>query len=468
MLSYEPLISTTDPLYEQAATHIRNEIVSGRLKSGDRLPPIRKYAESLGVSRLTVHRAYSILCDEGIVISHPGSGTFVAELNNRDVARQYLGKFADHGPIIGFEQICRQAQIRSFATPMPDGSLIDLQDYFAYQMMLAQESNWNLYMAEWGGELELRKAFVPWFKELGADLNPDEIVINTGSRTLDTFLHFAVDPGETILVDEPWGILLKQVLKQEGIRAIGIDPSRMSPDELTELIERENVHGVLACPHYGFMTGVGWPVALLTRLYEVAKVKGISLLLSVGIGLMHHTTRRVLPPMPKGVNAWFTISLPVLTADTMQCTALSVPPEINDLLRRPQIGQEGMSRISQLALAQYLNKNFQRHLEKCRAEFGQRSQRLYHALRAHVHPEVNVFRAEGGHGMTIRFPHKPDAPELFRNALAENVAVVPNEYICFNPENFVNLRLLFNNIKLGEIEDAAERLARAINKSVIR
>lgn len=462
----EPLIPTSDPLYEQAAAHIRNEIISGRLQSGDRLPPIRKYAETLGVSRLTVHRAYSILSDEGIVEGHPGSGTFVAQLNNRELSKEYLGQFAKRGPMIEFEQICRQSQIRSFATPMPDGSLLDLQDYFAYQLMLSQENTWNLYMAEWGGEAELRRSFVPWFKKLGVELQPGEIVINTGSSTLDLFFHYALDPGDKILIDEPWGILFGRLMKHRGIRAIGIDPSRLGPEELTELIERENVHAVLASPHYGFATGIGWSDLLLNRLYEIAKIKKIQLLFTLGFGLLPHNAKRVLPPVPIGVNVWYGISLPFLTAGTMQATAISVPNEICDIVRGPESGPEGMTRIAQLAMARYLDKNFQRHLDKGRHEFGQRSNRLYHALRSQLNGDVEVLRADGGHGMTVRLPKTPNALALFNGALAENVAIVPNEYICQNPDNFANLRLLFNNIKLTEIDDAAERLARAINRTL--
>jgi len=462
----EPLIPASDPLYEQAAAHIRNEIISGRLQSGDRLPPIRKYAEKLGVSRLTVHRAYSLLSDEGIVVGHPGSGTFVAQLNNRELSKEYLGKFAVHGPMIEFEQICRQAQIRSFATPIPDGSLVDLQDYFAYQLMLSQENTWNLNIAEWGGESELRRAFVPWFKQLGVDLQRNEIVINTGSSALDLFVHYALDPCDTILVDEPWGILFTRLMKHRGVRAIGIDPSRICAEELAELVDRESVQAVLACPHYGFATGIGWSDSLLNRLYEIARVKNIQLLFTLGFGLLPHTAKRILPPAPNGVNIWYGISLPFLTAGALQASAMSIPNEMSEIVRGPESGPEGMTRIAQLAMARYLDKNFQRHLEKARHEFAQRSNRLYHALRSQLNGDIDVLRADGGHGMTLRLPKTPDASALFDSALAENVAIVPNEFICLNSDNFANLRLLFNNIKLTEIDDAAERLARAINRTL--
>src|SRR5260370_18721223 len=59
---------------------IRQAILDGRLRPGDRLSPSRDLARALTLSRATVTVAYERLAGEGFVTTRPGAGTFVSEL----------------------------------------------------------------------------------------------------------------------------------------------------------------------------------------------------------------------------------------------------------------------------------------------------------------------------------------------------------------------------------------------------
>lgn len=65
-------------LYEEIAESIRRQIVTGGLDVGDWLPPIREMAHDWSCTPGTVHRAYRVLGDEGLVVGRPGKGTRVA------------------------------------------------------------------------------------------------------------------------------------------------------------------------------------------------------------------------------------------------------------------------------------------------------------------------------------------------------------------------------------------------------
>lgn len=65
------------PLYHQLAEAMRWEISTGRLKLGERLTPVRKAADDLGVNLHTVRRAYSELLRDGLVESRGSQGTWV-------------------------------------------------------------------------------------------------------------------------------------------------------------------------------------------------------------------------------------------------------------------------------------------------------------------------------------------------------------------------------------------------------
>lgn len=66
------------PIYEQIETQIKDQIITGRLKSGDSIPSMRALAKMLMVSVITVQKAYENLKREGWIESAVGRGTIVA------------------------------------------------------------------------------------------------------------------------------------------------------------------------------------------------------------------------------------------------------------------------------------------------------------------------------------------------------------------------------------------------------
>jgi GntR family transcriptional regulator len=67
------------PFYLQVANQVKFLVASGRLETGEQLPPVRKLAEQLLINPNTVARAYRELESDGIVMTRRGAGVFVAE-----------------------------------------------------------------------------------------------------------------------------------------------------------------------------------------------------------------------------------------------------------------------------------------------------------------------------------------------------------------------------------------------------
>ena len=69
----------TGPLYLKLQQALESAIRTGRLKSGDALPPERDLAEYASISRVTVRKAVDELVRQGKLVRRHGSGTFVAK-----------------------------------------------------------------------------------------------------------------------------------------------------------------------------------------------------------------------------------------------------------------------------------------------------------------------------------------------------------------------------------------------------
>ena len=77
MLTYELKKSPSVPLYEALYRCIRDDILSGKLQAGEKLPSKRTLAEHLEISKVTVETAYSQLLAEGYLRSQEKIGYFV-------------------------------------------------------------------------------------------------------------------------------------------------------------------------------------------------------------------------------------------------------------------------------------------------------------------------------------------------------------------------------------------------------
>ncbi len=98
------------PMYQQIVDQVRAQILSGELKPGDPLPSIRKLAADLLASVITTKRDYADLEAEGLIVTRPGLGTFVADLSLEDIerlkAREVIGHLAnavEEGRSLGLE-----------------------------------------------------------------------------------------------------------------------------------------------------------------------------------------------------------------------------------------------------------------------------------------------------------------------------------------------------------------------------
>ncbi len=90
------------PAYLQLKEQLSSAIDDGRMAAGSALPSERGLAESLGLSRMTVRRAFERLVAEGLVEQRQGSGTYVKGRPLEQYIDRVLG-FADEARVLGFE-----------------------------------------------------------------------------------------------------------------------------------------------------------------------------------------------------------------------------------------------------------------------------------------------------------------------------------------------------------------------------
>ena len=84
MLTYNFSNIGSDSLYEYLYKCIKNDILLGNIRPGEKLPSKRTFAKNLGISVITVENAYAQLVAEGYLYSMPKRGFYAADLEIED------------------------------------------------------------------------------------------------------------------------------------------------------------------------------------------------------------------------------------------------------------------------------------------------------------------------------------------------------------------------------------------------
>ncbi|TIX53317.1 MAG: PLP-dependent aminotransferase family protein, partial [Mesorhizobium sp.] len=221
-------------LVESVMSTIRHRIAARSLTPGTRLPSIRAFARTMQVSKSTVVEAYERLAAEGIIRSRPGSGFYaagplaplsLAEIGPRLdravdplwVSRQSLE--AGDGvlkPGCGWlpASWMPEAGLRRALRTMARGDDVTLTDYGTPL-----------------GLAPLRHLLARRMAEHGIEASPDQIMLTeSGTQAIDLLCRFLLEPGDTVLVDDPCYFNFHALLRAHRAKVVGVPYTPSGPD----------------------------------------------------------------------------------------------------------------------------------------------------------------------------------------------------------------------------------------------
>lgn len=112
------------PLYLKLKKLVTEAIEQGRLASDEAIPAERDLARMLGISRVTVRKAFADLVAEGVLVQRQGSGTFIASKGPRiEQPLSRLTSFTEDMRLRGLKTDSDWLN-RSIALPTPEESLV--------------------------------------------------------------------------------------------------------------------------------------------------------------------------------------------------------------------------------------------------------------------------------------------------------------------------------------------------------
>src|SRR6185312_14350854 len=186
---------------------IRRRIGMRSLTPGAKLPSIRAFAATMRVSKSTVVEAYERLMAEGVIQSRPGSGYYVA-------APLAPLRLSEIGPKLDREidplWISRQS-LEAGDTLLKPGCGWLPADWMPQEglrrALRSLSRSHDFALADYGTPLglpALRQLLARRMGSHGIEVAPGQVVLTeSGTQAIDLVCRFLIEPGDTVLVDDP-------------------------------------------------------------------------------------------------------------------------------------------------------------------------------------------------------------------------------------------------------------------------
>ena len=259
MLTYSFVDLGSDSLYEHLYKCIKNDIMSGQLKSGDKLPSKRSFAKNLDISTITVENAYAQLMAEGYIYSLPKRGYFVSEVKTFSEKQPERVRQLPEKPK---EETCFADFIsnRTSHANFPFSIWAKLT-----REVLAGEDSTLLLPPPAGGIMELRKAIADHLYQFrGIDVSPEQIIIGAGTEYLYGLLIQLFGNEAVYAIEDPGYQKIAQIYTSHGV-----DLCYIPMDEggvCTGVLEDSGADILHLSPSHHFPTGRVTPIS---RRYEL-------------------------------------------------------------------------------------------------------------------------------------------------------------------------------------------------------
>lgn len=435
-------------LVERVMQAIRQRIAGRTLAPGAKVPSIRGLAETLHVSKSTVVEAYDRLAAEGIIQSRRGSGFYVtAHLPPLSLAE--LGPLLDRA--VDPFWVSRQSldagddALKAGCGWLPASWLPEAGLRRALRSVARADA---AVLADYGTSLglpALRQLLARRMADRGIEAATDQIMLTeSGTQAIDLICRFLLEPGDTVLVDDPCYFNFLALLRAHRARVVSVPYTPSGPD--VELFaqalaeHRPRLYITNSALHNP--TGATLSPVVAHRLLKLADQSGLTIIEDDIFGDFEHEPSPRLAAFDGLDRVVHIGSFSKSLSAAVRCGFIAARHDwIEGLIDMKIATSFGGGRLSaELVLSVLKDGTYRKHMEGLRERLsrcmGQTSARLEAlGIKPWIEPRGGMF-------LWCELPEGLDAADIARRALAENVVLAPGN--AFSVAQSANRFLRFN------------------------
>lgn len=421
----------SETLLEGVMATIRQRIAGRALTPGAKLPSIRAFAKTMRVSKSTVVEAYERLVAEGVIRSRPGAGFFVsAPLAPLSLAE--IGPRLDRA--VDPLWVSRQALETGGSVLKPGCGWLPPSWMPEPALRRALRSSARLEangLTDYGSPLghgPLRQLLARRLSEHGVEASPDQIILTeSGTQAIDLLCRFLLEPGDTVLVDDPCYFNFHALLRAHRAQVVSVPYTPSGPDleRFAEVLTAHRPRLYITNSAIHNPTGATLSPVVAHRLLKLAEQAGLTIVEDDIFADFEHAPAPRLAAFD-GLERVIQIgSFSKTLSASMRCGFIAAPRDwiegLTDLKIATTFG--GPSLAAELVFTMLKDGSYRKHMEALR-------QRLARAM-------IETAARLGGIGVTpwivpqagmflwCRLPEGVDAADVAQRALLREIVLAP-------------------------------------------
>lgn len=428
MLTYDLEKREKVSLYEYLYQCIRDDILSGRIKSGEKLPSKREMAKNHNISVITVENAYAQLIVEGYIYSKEKKGYFASAI---------ISKITEEEP--------------KYSTKLKDGkkdwfvnfnSNHIMYDSFPFstwskimrQTLLDQENSFLMSPSP-NGVAQLRNAIADHLCHFrGLEVNPDNIIVGAGMEYLYGMIVQLLGHNKMIALEDPGYKKIGKVYESNGVKCLHlkIDKEGLNINDL----KRCNVSAVHISPSHHFPTGIVMPIGRRHHLIEWAANSG-SYIIEDDYDSEFRFSGRPIPALA-GLDRERVIYMNTFSktlVPSIRIAYMVLPDKLMEKYRQKLSFYSGtVSSFEQYTLANFIEKGYyERHINRMRNYYKDYRNKIISAIKkSPLYSKVTIEEENAGLHFILGIKYEIDdlrfAAKLRKNGI--NISGV-SDY-CYN------------------------------------
>lgn len=446
---------------------IRDRIASRALGPGDRLPSVRRFAETMGVSPSTVVEAYDRLEAEGTIRARRGAGFFVTGADLPPMALSEMGppRERDIDPFwVSRQSLDADPEVLKPgcgwlpADWMPNAAL--------RKGLRALARADDAVLSDYGstrGSPVLRRLLLGRFAEEGIAISADQVMLTpSGTQAIDLICRLLLRPGDTVLVDDPCYFNFQALLRAHQVKIVGVPFTPTGPDiaafERVLAAEAPRLYITNSALHNP--TGASLSPQTAHRVLKAAAAHGLMIVeddifadfepaLSPRLAILDGLDRVIrIGSFSKTLSA------------SVRCGYIAARPDWIENLVDLQVAASfgGPGPVATELIAGILSGGgYRKHMEEVRRRLVRaRQQAIDRLARLGIVPWIVP---RGGFYLWCRLPDGLDSAVIARHCMAEKVVLAPGNV--FSVSQSAGAFLRFNVAQLGE-----DRIFAAIGRAM--
>lgn len=373
-------------------------------------------------------------------------------------------------------QAAADPKIISFAGGLPAPELFPVKEMkAAVDKVFEEHGQEAMQYGAAKGVTALREVIQQHVKEKeNVDSELDNVLVTTGSeQALDLVGKAFVDPGDTVLVEQPTYLCALDVFRSYGANfaSVEMDEDGMKMDALEEALKANpNTKLIYTVPNFQNPTGRTMTEERRKQLAELAEKYDVYVLEDNPYGEIRFAGQHIpaVKSFDKSGHVFYMSTFSKTLAPGFRLGWLVADKAVvNKLTVLKQSADLHTDNLAQFAVAQFFADNdVDAHVKEISALYGKRKDLMLEGIKKYFPEGVKYTDPEGGMFLWVEVPGVDDTVELFKECLEHDVAFVPGDPFFAGEVQPGAFRLNYSNMKEDQIEVGLKRLGAALTAAV--